>query len=250
MSSRKTPPQLLQLFNGTPATIAASDARMQAEHKALLDRIAAEVTPDTATFASVLRPILLLEDASGQGKWGNFMYSRVSADKPTREASRRSIQSWDEYEIECGTRRDISQLVEAAYQTRGAQNLGGEELRLLEKERLRYRHKGVLIEDEGERERFKEMQKRISQLCSEAMERLDESTAGIWFTEEQLVGVDGNGLTVSELEKGTGENEGKVKVTFVADHSVAMLRYAELEETRRAYYLAQENMASISQQYA
>ncbi|TQV99008.1 hypothetical protein V2A60_007299 [Cordyceps javanica] len=243
-NTRKTPPQLLQLFNRTPESIASSDVQMQAEHKALLDRIADEVTPETATFASVLRPVLLHEDVSDQGKWGNFMYSRVSADKPTRDASRQSIREWEEYEIECGAREDVSRLIDAAYATRGAQNLDRESIRLLERERLKYQQKGMLIEDDKERQRFKDIQKRISQLCSEAIERLDESTAGIWFTPEQLVGVDGNGITIAGLEKGTGENEGKFKVSFISDHSIAVMRYAERESTRREYFIAEQNMAN------
>lgn len=239
------PPQLLPLFNATPESIAASTKRLQAGHAALLDRIAAEIVPETATFDSVLRPILLFEDSCGQEKWGNFWYQNVATDKAMREASRESIVSFDEYEIECGVREDIFNLVEAAHDTRHSQNLDAESLRLLETEHRKYVDKGMLL-SASERLKFIGIRKRISQLCSEACGRLTEASSGLWLAPEDLQGIPPDEIDITSLEKGTGENEGKVKVTFSADFAVSIVRYAEKESTRRACSIGWDNMVSLA----
>lgn len=246
LSETQTPPQLLQLFNGTPESIEASDKQLHAAHKALLDKIVAEQTPETATFDSVLRPILQFEDACGQEQWGNFMYFRVSADKPTREASRQANARSQAYDVDCGMREDVFRLIDAAYATRESQGLDEEAMRLLERERRKYVQNGLLLPPGPERRRFEDVRKRISQLCNEAMEHLDESTAGFWTTPEALEGLLEKEIDVADLEKGTGDNDGKVKVTFGEDHYISMMRFAVKEDTRRDYFIAQSNFVGSS----
>ena len=238
------PPQLLHLFNSTPDYIAASDKKIQDAHKALLDDIVAKNTLETATFDSVLRPILLLEDASAQEKWGNFMYHRVSPDKPVREASRQASLCSDEYEVDCGMREDVFRLIDAAYATRDSQSLDEESLRLLERERRKYVQNGLLLPKGGQRRRFKEIRRRIDRLCSEAMGYLDESTAGFWAKPETLEGVLGKDIDIADLEQGIGPEEGKVKLSFGEDHYISMMRFATRESTRRDYFVAQANFVS------
>ncbi|KAJ4158161.1 uncharacterized protein LMH87_008700 [Akanthomyces muscarius] len=222
-----TPPQSLHPFNGTPDQIVASDKSIQNAHKALLNVIVAKNTPKTATFDSILRPILLLEDASAQEKWGNFMYHRVSPYKPVREASRQASLRSDEYEVDCGMREDVFRLIDAAYATRDSQGLDEESLRLLERERRKYIHNGLLLPEGPQRLRFKEIRRRIDQLCGEAMEHLDESTAGFWAKPETLEGVLGKDIDIIDLEQGVGPEEGK-------------------ESTRRDYFIAQANFANTN----
>lgn len=243
-NSAKTPPQPLQLFNGTPESIEASDKKIQAAHKALLDKIVAENTPETATFNSILRPILLFEDASNQEKWGNFMCFRVSPDKAIREASRQASARSQAYEVDCGMREDMFRLIEAAYATRESQDLDEESLRLLERERLKCVQSGLLLPQGPQRQRFEEIKKRISQLCNDAMEHLDESTVGFWTTPEALEGLLDKELDVADLEKGAGDQEGKVKLTFGDDHYVSLMSFAVNERTRQDYWIAQFNLVS------
>lgn len=240
----QTPPQLLHLFNGTPDQIAASDKNIQEAHKALLDDIVAKNTLETATFDSILRPILLFEDASGQEKWGNFMYHRVSPYKSVREASRQASLRSDEYEVDCAMREDVFRLVDAAYATRDSQGLDEESLRLLERERRKYVQNGLLLPEVSQRLRFKEIRRRIDRLCSEAMAHLDESTAGFWAEPETLEGILGKDFELHDLEQGMGAEKGKVKITFADDHYVSTMRFATRESTRRDYFIAQANFVS------
>ncbi|KAJ6783738.1 hypothetical protein PWT90_08627 [Aphanocladium album] len=242
----KTPPQLLQLFNGTPESIEVSNKNIQTAHKALLDKIVAENTIETATFNSILRPILLFEDANNQVKWGNFLYFRVSPNKAIRDASRQANAGSQSYEVDCSMREDIFRLIDAAYASRESQGLDEESLRLLERERRKYVQNGLLLPPGPQRQRFGEITKHISQLCSEAMEHLDESTAGFWTTPEALEGLLGKELDVVDLEKGTGDQEGQVKLTFGGDHYVSLMKFAVKEDTRRDYLIAESNFANAN----
>ena len=241
----KDPPQPPPLFAASATAIDESSKKIHARHKAVLDKIVAEVLPGNATFDNVLRPILLEEDASAGNLWENFFYSTVSPHKDLRDASRIAIERSDDYDIEGNMRQDVFELVEAAYNSRESQNLDAECLRILEKARDKYVQNGLLLPPGGPlRERFKEIQKRISQLCSKCQELLDESTGGVWFEPDDLESIPKDELDIDMLEQGADENTGKVKVTFKYDHLRALMRYAVRESTRRAYSIAHANMVS------
>jgi len=75
----------------------------------------------------------------------------------------------DEFNIEASMREDIYALVEAAWkkakENEGGEELDGESERLLEKERKSYITNGLGIEKGVKRDRFKEIKKRLSQVC-------------------------------------------------------------------------------------
>lgn len=246
-SSRfNNPPQPPSQFAATATAIDESSKRIHARHKAVLDRIVAEVKPEEATFDNVLRPMLLEEDASAGNLWEDFFYSTVSPHKDLRDASRVAIERSNDYDIECNMREDVFKLVEGVYNSRDCRKLDGECLRILEKARDKYVQNGLLLPPGSQRERFKEVQKRISRLCNQCQELLDENTGGVWFQPDDLQSVPKDELDIDTLEKGADENAGKVKVTFKEDHRRALMRYAARESTRRVYSIANANMVSFS----
>ncbi len=246
MASAKlsNPPQPPPLFAATAEAILESSKKIHADHRALLDNIVARVKPEDATFESVMRPILLDEDAHAGKKWENFFYRTVSPHRDLRDASRAAIERSDDFDIECDMREDVFRLVDAAYSTRGSQNLDGECLRILEKARDKYVHNGLLLPDGPQRDRFKDIHKRLSQLTNSCQELLDEDTSGVWFMPDELEGIPRGEMDVDELERGTDENAAKVKVTFKYDHYRALLKHAACEATRRVYAMAESNRVS------
>ncbi|KAJ2968158.1 hypothetical protein NQ176_g9314 [Zarea fungicola] len=238
------PPQPPPLFNGTAESILATIKSDFVRHRAILDKIVATVTPATATFQSVLQPILLSENATDTRKWVNGFYQLASPDAALRDASREAEELIDEFDIECNTREDLFALIDAAYATRHSQGLDGESLHLLEKEWRRNVRNGLLLPPGPGRDRFKAAQKEISHICLAAQKVLDEDTDGVWFAPEELEGVPEDDIEVDALEKGTGEYEGKVKVTFKYDHLVPLYKHAIHEATRRTYMIAVVNRAN------
>lgn len=244
-------PQPPPLFNGTAESVLATINHVFEQHRAILDKIVAEVTPATATFDTVMKPILLSENEADKVKWVNGFYQLASPDASLRDASREVEELIDQFDIECSTREDLFALIDAAHATRHSQGLAGESLHLLEKEWQRNVRNGLLLPAGPDRERFKEAQREISSLCLSAQRVLDEDTGGVWFRPEELEGIPEDDIEIGELEQGSGENEGKVKVTFKYDHLVPLYTYAIHEATRRTLMLAVINRVSMhySQRY-
>ncbi|OAA72291.1 metallopeptidase MepB [Cordyceps fumosorosea ARSEF 2679] len=242
----RSPPQPPPLFNGTAESILATINAALDRHRAVLDRVVAQVTPATATFDTVMKPILESENEADKVKWVNGFYQLASPDPALRDASRQVEELIDAFDIECNTREDLFALIDAAHATRHSQGLDGESLHLLEREWQRNVQNGLLLPAGPDRERFREALQEISSLCLAAQKVLDEDTGGVWFRPEELEGIPADAVNIGDLEKGTGENEGKVKVTFKYDHLIPLYTYAIHEATRRTYMLAVVSRANVN----
>ncbi len=71
---------------------------------------------------------------------------------------------------------------------------------------------------------------------------LNEENGGLWFTKEELNGVPED--VIVGLEKGTGENEGKVKLSFKYPDLFPTLKFATNVKTRQKLFVENENKAS------
>lgn len=243
-SKFKVPPQAPPLFTHTPETIISETERLNAEYKKVLDDMAASVTTDNAKFSNTMLPILEDDDNTATLRRVLNFYQHTSPDVELRDAATKADEITSEFDIECKMREDIFKIVDAAFQQRASENLDTESLRVLEKERKKYVRNGLLIPAGPQRERFKEIQKRLSQLCIQCQKNLNEDKSSIWFTPAQLEGVPEDDIAVGELEKGTGENEGKVKLGFKYNHFFPVVKYAKDSETRHRYIVADANKAN------
>lgn len=118
-----------------------------------------------------------------------------------------------DFGIESSMREDIYKLVSAVYKSHKSKPIdkSPEAVRLLEKMNQDYERNGLALGD-AERKRFKEIKKELSILGIEFSKRLNEESGGIWFTPEELKGVPSD--VTEGLQKGEGENEGKLFLTF------------------------------------
>jgi metallopeptidase MepB len=237
----RTPPQAPPTFTGTKESIVSDAKALCDTTRKLLDSIAADVPTDKATFAAVLKPMIDDENHSGLSNRILGFYQSVSADADLRNASTEAEKLMDDFAIECNMREDIFQLVDSVYkrQKEAEPNLDAESLRLLEKDRKSYIKNGLGLPQGPQRDRFKEIKKRLSQLSIEFQKNLNEEDGGLWFTKEELDGVPGD--VVDGLEKGTGENEGKVKLSFKYPDLFPTLKFAKNSETRKKLFISNEN---------
>ncbi|KAI0165704.1 peptidase family M3 [Xylariaceae sp. FL1272] len=237
----RNPPQAPPTFTGTKESIVDDVKKLCDNTRSLLDRIAADVSPDEATFASVLAPMAEDENEATLSNRILGFYQYVSADADLRNASTEGEKIMDEFSIECNMRDDIYQLVEAAFQSQKTKepNLDPESARLLDKERKGYIKNGLGLPQGPQRDRFKEIKKRLSQIGIAFQKNLNEESGGIWFTPEELDGVPQDVL--DGLEKGTGENEGKIKLSFKYPDLFPTLKFAKNPETRKRVFIANEN---------
>ena len=164
-------------------------------------------------------------------------YQNVSPNKGLRDASVEAEKSFDDWAIEASMREDIFQLVDIVFHRN--ETLDPESRRLLEKDRVAYIKAGLGVPAGPKRDRFKEIKKRLSDLTIAFSKTLNEETGGLWFTREELDGMPKDAL--DNLKEGTGENEGKVWLTFKYPDLFPALKYVKNAESRKTILIANEN---------
>jgi metallopeptidase MepB len=195
----------------------------------------------TATFENVVVPIAEDENNSNLQSRIIGFYQAVSGDAKLRDASSKAEEIMDEFGIEASMREDIFKLVDVAYKK--GEQLDPESQRLLEKERKSYITNGLGIPAGPQRDRFKEIKKRLSQIQIEFQKNLNEENGGIWFTKKELKGVPDD--VVEGFEKGTGDNEGKLRFTFKYPDLFPALKFALGSEVRQKIFIENENKVFV-----
>ncbi|KAJ3473325.1 hypothetical protein NLG97_g10372 [Lecanicillium saksenae] len=240
------PQQLPPVFNHTPETIASETEDLLTRSKAIYDKVVAETTVENATFENTLHPILELDNILDPVGGILAFYQNVHTDAAIREASMQADQKMSELAVELRMHEGIFQRVNTIYKNRESSGLDPEARHIVEKEYKRYANAGLLLPAGPKRDRFKEIQLELNRLCIEARNNANAETGGIYFTAEELDGVPKDDVNVDELEKGTGENEGKFKVGFKPNIQIPLMEHATRAETRRDYYIAKENKLNIN----
>ncbi|RDW58165.1 putative saccharolysin [Coleophoma cylindrospora] len=233
----QVPPQAPPAFVATPESLVEDAKKICDSTRQLLDKIAAEVTPETATFENVVLPMAYEENMAGLKNRIIGFYQAVSTDQKLRDASSKAEELMDEFSIEASMREDIFKLVDAAFQKKA--KLDPESQRLLEKERKSYITNGLGIPAGPQRDRFKEIKKRMSQIQIEFQKNLNEENGELWFTKQELEGVPTDVLET--FEKGKGENEGKLRFTFKYPDLFPTLKFCLDADVRKKIFIANEN---------
>jgi metallopeptidase MepB len=169
-------------------------------------------------------------------------HAAVSPDRELRDASVAAVRKLADYAVEALMREDLFQLVDAVLK-RG-EPLDSESQRLLEKEHRSYVQNGLGIPAGPRRDRFKEIKRRLNELVTSFHKTLTEEQGGIWFSPQELDGVPTD--IVSNLAKGTGENDGKLWLTFKYPHLFPTLRYATSSSTRKKLFVENENKCNAN----
>ncbi|RKF79802.1 Saccharolysin [Golovinomyces cichoracearum] len=242
----RSPPQPPPLFTATADSLIEDSKTICDEIKASLDKIVADVSPENANFTNTVKVMAEADDLVSLRTRIISFYQAVSTDSKLRDASSKAEGIMDEFGIEAAMREDVFKLVDAAYKASKANEsneiLNPESLRLLDKERRNFIRNGLGIEKGEKRDRFKDIKKRLSQLQIEFQKNLNEENGGIWFSKDELDGVPNDLL--EGFEKGTGANEGKLRVTFKYPDLFPCLKFARKSETRKKISIENENKAS------
>lgn len=239
--SDNTPPQALMLFNYTPESITSAADDIISRLRAVADNVVADVAVENATFDNSVRPILHIQNQVYPESYSLRFFDGVHPDAAMREASAKAGVRLDDLDLELAMREDVFERVNAVYQSRESAGLDPESRHTLDKVYKKYTDAGLLLPAGPSRDHFKNVQLELNRLCTEAYSNFNGEAGGIFFTPAELDGVPEDAVNVAELEKGTGENEGKVKVGFKRNVSGPLLAYATHAETRRDYYIANQN---------
>jgi metallopeptidase MepB len=234
------PPQAPPIFTATPTQLVADAKQLCAQTRKVMDKIVEEVQPDNATFENTVLSIALRENESALSTRIITFYQAVSADKDIRDASTEAEKLVNEFAVETSMREDIYKLVEAVFQK--GEKLDPESQRLLEKERKSFIRNGLGIPAGPKRDRFKDIKKKLSKISTDFQKNLNEENGGIWFTRAELEGIPDD--VVNGLEEGTGENEGKLRLTFKYPDLFPALKFALSAAVRQRVFVENENKVS------
>lgn len=233
----RRPPQSPPLFTATAESILNDAKRLVETSRKIQDGIVANTSPDSASFASVLKPLAHDENVMALESHILGFYQAVSTEQKLRDTSSKAEELMDDFFIESAMREDIFKLVDAVLKKN--ESLDPESRRLLEKEHQSFIRNGLGLPAGPQRDRFKEIKKRLSLISIEFGKNLNEEDGGIWFTPEELDGVPED--VVSGLKKGEGENEGKLRLTFKYPDLFPTMKYAKNPETRKQVMIQNEN---------
>jgi metallopeptidase MepB len=236
------PPQAPPLFTHTPETLGKATDRLLKDSKTLMDKIVADNKIDKATFDSVLLPMARSDNEMSLESHIIGFYQAVSTDAKLRDASTEAEKKMDDYSIEASMREDIFGLVDAVYKKqKNDDKLDPESRRLLEKDHKGYIRMGLGVPAGPQRDRFKAIKKRLSELSITFQKNLNEEQGGIWLTPKELDGVPED--VTNDLKKGEAgtENEGKLWLTFKYPDLFPTQKYCKNVETRHKVFIENEN---------
>jgi metallopeptidase MepB len=231
------PPQVPPLFTGTTESIITDTKKLIEASKSIQDKLAAQIKAQDATFSNVLLPLAYDENNMSLSSHILGFYQAVSPAKELRDASTQADELLDEFGIESAMREDIYKLVKSVYDRK--EKLEPESQRFLEKVRKQYIQNGLNLEAGPKRDRFKQIKLRLSQLSISFQKTLNEENGGIWFKPEELDGISKD--IIEELEKGEGENAGKLRLTFKYTNYFPAVKHAKNPETRKRMFVGMEN---------
>ncbi|KAK3701862.1 metalloendopeptidase [Vermiconidia calcicola] len=241
-SKFKKPPQTPPLFVHTPDSLVKDTERFIEESKNLQDQIVRDVKPGSVEFKNVLLPFAQDDNKMSLESHIIGFYQAVSTDAKLRDASTEAEKKMDDFAIESSMREDIFKLVDETFKKqKNDESLDAESRRLLEKDHKGYIRMGLGIPAGPDRDRFKAIKKRLSELSITFQKNLNEESGGLWFTPQELDGVPQDVLSgLKQGEKGT-ENEGKLFLTFKYPDLFPTQKYCKNAEVRHKVFIASEN---------
>ncbi|KAL5341886.1 peptidase family M3-domain-containing protein [Aspergillus crustosus] len=233
----RRPPQAPPLFTATAESLLSDAKRLIETSRKVQDGVVGTSAPESANFASVLKPLAHNDNVMALESNILGFYQAVSTQQELRDASSKAEELMDDFLIESSMREDIFKLVDAVLKKN--ESLDPESRRLLEKEHQDFVRNGLNLPAGPLRDRYKEIKKRLSLLGIEFQKNLNEEAGGIWFTPEELEGVPED--VVAGLQKGEGEHEGKLWLTFKYPDLFPTVKYAKNPETRKQVSIQNEN---------
>lgn len=211
-----------------------------AEQEKVYDEVCSTVTPETACFDNVVRPIVDIRNRN-YGKRGVIaMLGYCAADMATHDAvaAARKLQS-KEFS-KWGAREDIFHLIKAVHDK--DEPIDAESRLWVVKELLDKTQSGHGVMKQAEIEVWLKAMTDIEHLKSEFTRNLSSDNGGLWFSVEELEGVPATAL--ERWADGTeSPNLGKKFVPFANNGSSTIMGHCSNADTRMRMFLAENKGA-------
>lgn len=232
--SPTTPPPLPRMLAADE--IISTMQRIIASRTAVYNLVSRNVTPEAATFADVIQPLLEEEDLNQGAEAVIDMYRYAGPDRETRDAAEEATRLMSECIAQLALRDDLFLLVRAVADKGDYPN---EESAKALREILRgFTNVGHGKLSSDQIEMLLDSRKEIDRLCQEFNRNLRENKAGAWFTVTEL-----EGLPAQEIQSLTAKSKRHDQVYIDygkrADR-LLVLRHARNPATRKKLYLGNE----------
>ena len=149
----------------------------------------------------------------------------VHPNKEIRDSAVESSKQVADFMNKWSMNVDIYKSVQHAFD-KFQSELEGEELLYFDRMLKSYKHRGIHLEQE-KRDELEALNKELTEMSIKYSTNLNEVDDYIYFTKEQLKGVD------EDFIESLDQEDGKYKVTTKYDHINKIMPYCEVEETRK-----------------
>jgi len=240
-SDFRLPPQQPPLWNYTAASLIGAAKSLINEYEATLDKITNTTSPTNATFANVILPLSQQESQSSLTVSILQFYQYVTTDASLRDASVEATSLLDSFDIESGMREDLFKLVDSVFQGQKtlAADMEADSQRLVTVTRRDYISNGLGIPAGPKRERYRALREQIAEQELQFNSIYNSQNESVWLAPEDFAGVPDD--LVSTLERGSGQNQGKLRLVFKNPDSGLFMQYARNGAARQKVYIASAN---------
>lgn len=242
-SGAKRPPQAPRIFNDTAESLQEIVAGVQSREDSVVQDIITNVKPEDATFENTVVPYMQHEDQDTLFLSNVGLYTYVSQKPELRDAADNVTGQIGDITQATYLNEDLFERVNATYYKQvNDTNLSLESRNLLGSFWGQFAGTGLAVEKGEKRDRYQNASNELEDLQDAFAQALVDDKTVLWFTKDELNGTRDD--TLSTLEKGTGENEGKLKVDFQIDSDLlAISTHCTNETTRKALTIASANRA-------
>ncbi|CEP18296.1 hypothetical protein [Parasitella parasitica] len=198
----------------------------------------ASLKPEEQTYENIVIRLTKFEnELSGKAQLVSSL-SQISPDAAVREASVAAETKYDQFSIDQSMRHDIYSVITSYISKTDLDSLEAEDARLLRKMELRFRRNGLHLSEE-QRNEFKELRKRLSEVCIEFNKNWARESSTVKFTREELEGLDDDFLDGLKTEEENGVT--KYVLTMKYPDVRPVLKLCKNENTRKVHSKAYES---------
>lgn len=233
----RSPSQNAPQLSHTPVSVRESVARLLKQSRDLHNHLI-NLPDKEISWETGIAPLAYHENRVSTETNILRFYQYASPNADLRTASREAAQELEDFEIEKYLRDDLFKIVDTVKKSPSSENLDIQSRHYLNSEHRKYIANGLGLEPGPQRDRFKDIKKRMNALSVDFLRNLDEDSDEILFSIQDLDGVPVD--VINRLEKDS-EQDGMVKVTLQYADYFPIMENARNSQTRKRLFLAFEN---------
>ncbi|KAM7220101.1 metallopeptidase MepB [Rhypophila decipiens] len=226
-------------FAATPESVVADAHRLVDHSRRLWDQLVSHVSPSAATFATVIQPLGYLENEFVTQASILGFYRHVAGNVEMRDASTRAQTILDDFVAESWMREDIFRLVDAVRARK--EDLDQESSLFLSRCYRKHIQAGAGLVDNAQRQRFRSIESRLSQIRAEFEENIRRDDTSIRFSSAELEGVPQRILDCLLKSDDMNSENQQWRVILADPGHTEILGYAQKAETRKRLWIALQN---------